>query len=69
MGASIHQAERQPNRMKSRSHEIGYYNDRIALTRDRLLDSAALEVPVKFQSDLQNINMNITASGHHEILR
>ena len=37
--------------MKSRSHEIGCYNDHIALKFDRHLGSAAAEMSVKFQSD------------------
>ena len=37
--------------MKSRSHEIGWFNYRIDLKFDRHLGSAAVEVSVKFQSD------------------
>ena len=38
-----------PNLVKSRSRGIGCYNDRIALKFDRHFDSAAAELPVKFQ--------------------
>ena len=37
--------------VKSRSHEIGCYNDRITVKFDSHLGSAAVEVPVEFQSD------------------
>ena len=37
--------------VKSRSREIGCYNDRIALKFDRYFGRAAVEVPVKFQND------------------
>ena len=37
--------------MKSRSREIGYYNDHIAPKFDKHLSGAAAEVPVKFWSD------------------
>ena len=40
-----------PNLVKSRSREIGCYNDRIALKFDRHLGSGAAEVPVKFHSN------------------
>ena len=36
---------------RSRSREIGCCNDRIALTFDGHLGSAAIEVPVKYRSD------------------
>ena len=36
---------------KSRSREIGYHNDRIALKFDRHLGSSAADVGVKFHSD------------------
>ena len=55
--------------VKSRRHEIGCYNDRIALTFDRHLDSAATEVPVEFQSYWESLNLNLAASRLHEILR
>ena len=54
---------------KSRSHEIGHYIDRIALNFDRHLGSAAAEVPVKFQSYVKSLNLNLAASRLHEILR
>ena len=37
--------------VKSRSREIGCYNDRIAVKFDSHLGSAAVEIPVEFQSD------------------
>ena len=52
----------------SRSREIGYYNDRIALKFDRHLGSGAAEVPVKFQSDGTSLNPNLAASRIREIL-
>ena len=55
--------------VKSPSREIGCYNDRIALEFDRHLDSAAFEVPVKFQIDWKSINSNLEASRLHEISR
>ena len=55
--------------MKSRSHGIGFYNDRIALKFDRQLGSAAAELPVKFQSDWKSRNPNLAALILHEILR
>ena len=42
--------------MKSRSHQIGCYNDRIALKFDRHLGGATAEVPVKFQSNWESLN-------------
>ena len=53
--------------MKSRSREIGCYNDRIALKVDMHPDSAAAEVPVKLQSDWDGLNLNFAASRLHEI--
>ena len=44
---------------KSRSREIGCYDDRIALKFDRYIDGAAGEDPVKF----------LAASRFHKILR
>ena len=55
--------------VKSRSREIGRYNDRIALEFDRHLGSAAAEVPVTFQSDCKSLNMNLAAPRVNEILR
>ena len=37
--------------VKSRSHESGCYNDRVAIKFDMHLGSTASEVPVKFQGD------------------
>ena len=54
---------------KSRSREIGCYNDHIALNFDRHIGSVAAEVPVKFRSDWKNLNPNRAASRIHEILR
>ena len=69
--ASIHQAVRRltPNLVKSRSREIGFYNDRNVMQFDRQLGSAAAEVPVKFQSDWKSLNPNLAASRLREILR
>ena len=58
-----------PNLVKSRSREIGCYNDRIALKFDRHLGSAAAEMPVKFQSNWKSQNPNLAASRLHEILQ
>ena len=55
--------------VKSRSREIGCYNDHIALKFDRHLGSVAAEVPVKFQSDWKSLNPNLAASRLHKILR
>ena len=55
--------------MKSRSHEIGTLNCRIALKFDRYIGSNAAEVPVKFQSDRTILNTNLAASRLYEILR
>ena len=55
--------------MKSRSHEIGWYDDRIALKFDRLLGGTAAEGSVKFQSDWKSLNPNLAVSRFHEILR
>ena len=49
--------------VKSRSHEIGTFNCRIALK------CIAAEVPVKFQSDRTILNTNLAASRLYEILR
>ena len=71
--ASIHKAIRRdvlpPNLMKSRSREIGRYNDRFALKLDGHLGSTAAEMPVKFQSDCKSLNPNLVASRLNEILR
>ena len=55
--------------VKSRSHEIGTLNCRIALKFDRHIGSTAAEVPVKFQNDRTNLNTNLAASRLYEILR
>ena len=55
--------------VKSRSHEIGTSNWRIAFKFDRHIGSNAAEVPVKFQSDRRILNTNLVASRLHEILR
>ena len=55
--------------MKSRTHEIGTSNCRIALKFDRHIGSHAAEVPVKFQSDRTILNTNLAASRLYEILR
>ena len=54
---------------KSRSREIGCFNDHIALIFDRHLHSTAADVPAKFQSDWQSLIPNLAASRLHEILR
>ena len=67
--APIHQAvKRLTNVVKSRSREIGCYNDRIALKFDRHLNSVAAELPVKFQGDWKSIIPNLAASKLREIL-
>ena len=58
-----------PNLVKSRTREIGCYNDRIALKFDRHLGSGAAEVPVKFQIVWKSLNPNLAASRLREILR
>ena len=55
--------------VKTRSHEIGTLNGRIAVKFDRPIGSIAAEVPVKFQSDRTIQNTNLAASKLHEILR
>ena len=55
--------------MKSRSHEIGTLNCRIALKFDRHIGSNVAAVPVKFQSDRTILNTNLAASRLYEILR
>ena len=57
-----------PNLVKSRSREIGCYNDRFALKVNRHLGSGAAEVPVKFQNDGTSLNPNLAASRLREIL-
>ena len=57
-----------PNLVKHRSRKIECYNNRIDLKCDSHLDSAALELPVKFQSDRQDLNPNPAALRLHEIL-
>ena len=47
---------------KSRSRESGCYNDRTTLKFDRHHGSAAVERPVKFQSDWNSLNPTTTAS-------
>ena len=59
--ASIHS----PNLVKSRSREIGFYNDRIMIVSLwNLTGNSAADVPVKFQSDWKRLNPNI-----YEIVR
>ena len=55
--------------LKSRSHEIGCYNDRIAPKFDRHLGSAAAGVTVKFQNDWKSLNPNLMAMRLHKILQ
>ena len=54
--------------VKSRSCEIGCYNDPIVLKIDMHLGSAAAEVDVTFQNDCKNLILNLVASRLHEIL-
>ena len=58
-----------PNLVKSRSREIGCYDDPIALQFDRHLDNAGAEVPIKFHSDWKSLKPNLAASILHEILQ
>ena len=64
---SIHWAVR---RLTVKSREIECYNNPIAPEFDRHLGSAAVDVPVKFQSDWKShgINTAFVASRLHEIL-
>ena len=58
------------NLVKSRIPEIIDLNHRrITLKFDRLLDSTAVEVPVKFQSDPAILSINIATSRLFEILQ
>ena len=57
-----------PNLVKTRSREVGCYNDRVALKSDRHLGVNAIEMPVKFLSDRNSLNPNLAASRLHEIL-
>ena len=57
-----------PNLAKSRSHEFGYYNDRIVLKFDRHLGCGAAEVPVNFQSGWKSLNPTLAASKLRETL-
>ena len=52
--------------MKPQSREIGCYTDCIALKGDSHLDSAAAEMPVKFQSVWESLNPNLAASRLYE---
>ena len=47
--------------MKSRSREIGCYEDCIAQKFDKHLGSLAADVPIKFQSDWKSLNQNLEA--------
>ena len=58
-----------PNIVKYRSRTIGGYNDRVALTFDKDLDSAAAQVFVTFQRDWKSLKPNLASSILHEILR
>ena len=51
--------------VKSRSREIGCYNDCIALKFDRNIDSIAAQVSVKFQRDKKSLNPNLAPSRLH----
>ena len=54
--------------MKSRSRDIGCYNDHISLKFDRHFDIPVTEVPVKCQSDWKSLNPNLAASTLHKSL-
>ena len=54
--------------VKSRSREIGCYDDRVALKFGRHLDSSAADVPVKFQNVWKSLNPNLAPLRLHEIL-
>ena len=58
-----------PKLVKSRNREIGCYSGRIALEFSRYLGSADVKTSIKFQNDWKSLNLNITASRHHGILR
>ena len=58
-----------PNLVKSRSREIAYHNDGIALTFDSHLAHAATEGPLKFQNGWNSINPNLAASRRNDFLR
>ena len=61
--ASVHYADGRlaQDLVKTRSRDIGCYNDRVLLKFDRHLGSAA-DVLVKFQSDWKSVHMNLAAS-------
>ena len=50
------------------SREIGCHDDLITVKFDRYLGSAAAEMPIIFQSDLKNLNLNLAALRLHKIL-
>ena len=58
-----------PNLGKSWSRVIGCNNARIVMKCVRLLDGAAADVPVKFQSDRKSLNPHLATSSLHEIVR
>ena len=51
--------------MKSRSREIGCYNDRVTLIFDRHPDSAAAKGPDKFRGEWKSWNPNLAALRLH----
>ena len=55
------------NISKTRSPEMVFYNDRIALKFHGHLGSTVSEVPVKFQSDWKHFNQNLVALRLREI--
>ena len=55
--------------VQSRSREIGWYHDRIALKFGGSLGNAAAEAPVKFQIDWKSLNANLAVLRLHEDLR
>ena len=65
--ASIHVSPQ--DLLNTRSREIWCYNDCTAVKFDRRIGSAAVEVPVKFQSNRESLNLNLLASRLHEFSR
>ena len=51
----------------SKSHGVRCCDYRIVPKFDRQLDSAAVDMPVKFQSDMTDLYPNLVASRPHEI--
>ena len=58
----------QPNLVKSRGREIGFYNDSIVLKFGGHLGTDAAKVTVKFHCDCKSLKPNLTTLRLHEIL-